>query len=106
MDSSSVVARAAKGEEGHCDRAKMGAELHWNFGNALVAPPPGGRGLAVVMEGGRRSPRFCRTGDQTTRCIPFAKSAQALTEQQGYQKSAHVHTPNTCWGGFSHNSLT
>ena len=49
-----------------------------------------------LWRGDARSPRFCLTGDQTTRCTPFAKSAQALTEQQTYLKSAHVHTANTC----------
>ena len=55
------VAGVAKQEEGHWDRAKMGAGVHFNLATPLS--PSCGSGLAVVMEGGRRSPRFCLTGE-------------------------------------------
>ena len=51
---------------------------------ATPVSPSCGRSLAVVMDGGDAAPPDCLTGDQTTRCTPSVKSAQALTEQQTY----------------------
>ena len=40
---------------------QMGAGVHFKLATPLS--PSCERGLAVVMDGGRRSPQFCPTGD-------------------------------------------